>query len=680
MRFTTCFALAGGLVCAGTIMAAAWPATTTSNVNVRSGPGVRYSVVNALPAGVPVDVLSCSGAWCQTQYGYVSSRLLAQNAAPGVAGAQLYGYPAAANPGTNYRQTYAPTAAGQPMQAYAPRAYAPPAAPYIAQPAAAPYSPAQPVHQEPSSGHPGQSETMSGARTTIGTANVRSGPGTEYSVVKTLPDFTKVEVQSCANAWCQTDEGYISLYLLSRGPVQQVLSPAAQPRIPGSATRDSSNYYGNVAGQAAMGYGAVGTGQQYAPQAYGAPAYASGTNYRQNFAPTAAGQAARAYAPNIPGQASAYGNAVTTANVNVRGGPGVSYGVLGSLPAGAPVNIVSCAGAWCQTQYGYISTRLLSRGGVGTAVPQVQQIVQPVQQPVQNYARSYAPAVQTAAPAITPLARSYAPAQPQSYAAPAQNNYAAAGYSAMTVSDLNVRSGPGMGYDVLNTLPAGSAVDVASCSGSWCQTQFGYVSARHLSTGDADPARIVVRPSRVTGGNYSNAAYVDPAYAGYSNAGTSNPIYNSQGFVPGPYPADNLLLDIAAAPFVGVAAAIDQAFGGINDGGYGYGYGNNWTASWGPRYFGPGYQGPGLRGRRGPAYWGARPSYWGGRPTYWNVHPGYRTYARFGDRQGDMYWSRRNEGRRPQAASFYGGRGGVGPYGLRPSYRPLLWQPRAGIY
>ncbi|MCJ8141913.1 SH3 domain-containing protein, partial [Ancylobacter sp. A5.8] len=105
MRFTTSFALSAGLVLAGTMQAAAVPATTTANVNVRSGPGARYSVVASLPAGSSVDILGCTGSWCQTQYGYVSARLVSQGAlyaGAQPAAARAYGAPnyALASPGT----------------------------------------------------------------------------------------------------------------------------------------------------------------------------------------------------------------------------------------------------------------------------------------------------------------------------------------------------------------------------------------------------------------------------------------------------------------------------------------------------------------------------------------------------------------------------------------------------
>ena len=66
------------LVTAATAFAA--PAVATSNVNVRSGPGTGYSVVDSLRRGEPVDVQQCRGSWCYVEKrgpdGWVSANYL----------------------------------------------------------------------------------------------------------------------------------------------------------------------------------------------------------------------------------------------------------------------------------------------------------------------------------------------------------------------------------------------------------------------------------------------------------------------------------------------------------------------------------------------------------------------------------------------------------------------------
>ena len=40
------------------------PGTVTGNVNVRSGPGTNYGVVDVVTRGTQVDVQQCQGSWC----------------------------------------------------------------------------------------------------------------------------------------------------------------------------------------------------------------------------------------------------------------------------------------------------------------------------------------------------------------------------------------------------------------------------------------------------------------------------------------------------------------------------------------------------------------------------------------------------------------------------------------
>ena len=53
-----------------------------------------------------------------------------------------------------------------------------------------------------------------------------------------------------------------------------------------------------------------------------------------------------------------------------------------------------------------------------------------------------------------------------------------------TRTDLNLRTGPGLTYPVIYVIPAGSAVNVVSCGGTWCIVtwagQTGYSDGYYL--------------------------------------------------------------------------------------------------------------------------------------------------------------------------------------------------------
>ncbi|MBD8063995.1 SH3 domain-containing protein [Devosia sp. PTR5] len=66
--------------------AQAAPGTATNNVNVRSGPGTGYAVVDALRRGDRVDVQRCQGSWCYVVKpgpdGWVSANYLSAGGRP----------------------------------------------------------------------------------------------------------------------------------------------------------------------------------------------------------------------------------------------------------------------------------------------------------------------------------------------------------------------------------------------------------------------------------------------------------------------------------------------------------------------------------------------------------------------------------------------------------------------
>ena len=86
------FAVGALLLSAGAVSAA----TLTDNLNLRSGPGLRYDdVIGAVPAGSDVRVMNCVGSWCRVAWndtqGYVSRRFISR-------GGPVY----AASPTTGY--------------------------------------------------------------------------------------------------------------------------------------------------------------------------------------------------------------------------------------------------------------------------------------------------------------------------------------------------------------------------------------------------------------------------------------------------------------------------------------------------------------------------------------------------------------------------------------------------
>jgi uncharacterized protein YraI len=60
----------------------AYPATVASDLNLRAGPSTGARVIAVMPRGAVVDIIGCSGTWCEVQWrgrvGYASRNFLAE--------------------------------------------------------------------------------------------------------------------------------------------------------------------------------------------------------------------------------------------------------------------------------------------------------------------------------------------------------------------------------------------------------------------------------------------------------------------------------------------------------------------------------------------------------------------------------------------------------------------------
>ncbi|MCC6918586.1 MAG: SH3 domain-containing protein [Alphaproteobacteria bacterium] len=72
-------------------------------------------------------------------------------------------------------------------------------------------------------------------------------------------------------------------------------------------------------------------------------------------------------------------------------------------------------------------------------------------------------------------------------------------FAAVATSSVNVRSGPGTSYRVLDTLRPGEQVDIVGRSGGWCEVRKsgpdGWVSCNYLANDRYDRDRYRDRPS-----------------------------------------------------------------------------------------------------------------------------------------------------------------------------------------
>ena len=83
MKLKTLTLAASALLLSAGIASAA---TVTNDLNLRSGPGTRYGVIDTMPAGAYVNVIGCGGSWCRVDWhgrvGYASSSYLGGGRGP----------------------------------------------------------------------------------------------------------------------------------------------------------------------------------------------------------------------------------------------------------------------------------------------------------------------------------------------------------------------------------------------------------------------------------------------------------------------------------------------------------------------------------------------------------------------------------------------------------------------
>ena len=94
----------------------------------------------------------------------------------------------------------------------------------------------------------------------------------------------------------------------------------------------------------------------------------------------------------------------------------------------------------------------------------------------------------------------------------------AAAAPAVAETDLNVRSGPGVDFDVIGVIPAGAVANVRGCRGSWCRVNFGgmpgFASRDYLALGGPAVGRTVVGEGYYGGGGGYYGRY-EPGYRTY---------------------------------------------------------------------------------------------------------------------------------------------------------------------
>jgi peptidoglycan/xylan/chitin deacetylase (PgdA/CDA1 family) len=206
---------------------------------------------------------------------------------------------------------------------------------------------------------------------------------------------------------------------------------------------------------------------------------------------------------------SAAENYVTTANLNLRSGPGTGYSILAVIPKGTTVSVESISGGWGKLTYagktGYSSMTYLTlataptndlrvttanlnfRTGPGTSYSIIATIPKGTTVNVLSESGGWARFVyggRTGYSSSAYLSKTTTP--------PSETIL----YYRVTTDELNIRSGPGTTYSIVGVIPRGATVPVYSVSGSWARVMYngirGYSHTAYLAVPSSTSASRVV--------------------------------------------------------------------------------------------------------------------------------------------------------------------------------------------
>ena len=391
---------------------------TTANLNMRSGAGSTYGILLTIPKGTTLTVQSISGNFAKVSYGGKT------------------GYAS-----LDYLQDVPSTTPTVPTT---------------------PTAPTTPV-------------TGTDTRITTANLNMRSGAGTTYGILLTIPKGTTLTVQALSGSFAKVSyggkTGYVSTSYLQTvtaappvTPTVPVVPPVTAPPVTGTETRITTGNL-NMRSGAGTTYGILLTipkgttltlqsvAGTWAKVSYGGKTGYVSTDYLQAVTVTPP------VVPVTPTVPETTDKRITTGNLNMRSGAGTTYGILLTIPKGTTLTIQSVAGTWAKVSYGG------KTGYVSTDYLQVVSVTPPV-----------VPETPVTPPVVpeTPVEPETPPVVPETPKVDIRK----------TTYNLNMRSGPATTYSILLTIPSGTELTIISLEGSWAKVSYGgktgYVSVDYL--------------------------------------------------------------------------------------------------------------------------------------------------------------------------------------------------------
>ncbi|MGB4588801.1 MAG: SH3 domain-containing protein [Clostridiaceae bacterium] len=316
--------------------------------------------------------------------------------------------------------------------------------------------------------------------------NMRSGAGTGYGIILTIPKNAEVILLSNMSGWSKVTyngrTGYVSsAYLTGTAVSTPVITPIASapaPTAPSSTSVTKTNANLNMRKGAGTGYGIILT----IPKDKIVTVLSSANGWTKVTYNGSTGYVSSSYlvttqsntpvivapvTPEVPSTPSTTSVTKTNANLNMRKGAGTGYGIILTIPKDKVVTVLSSANGWTKVTYngstGYVSSSYLVTTQSSTPVVPTTPVV---------------PVVPTAPSGTITITK--------------------------TQFNLNMRKGAGTGYGIILTIPKDKEVTVLSSANGWTKVTYngstGYVSSQYLisTTTVVTPPPVVVEPPVIT--------------------------------------------------------------------------------------------------------------------------------------------------------------------------------------
>jgi len=174
-------------------------------------------------------------------------------------------------------------------------------------------------------------------KVTTANLNLRSGPGTGYSIITVMPKGAEVTVTGYSGGWAKVNYGNYSGY-------------ASNTYL--ALKSSGKTYYTTANLNLRTGPGTGYTILAVMPKGSAVTVLSTSGGWSRVTYSGKTGYASASYLSTAPPSGSSIVVRYTTADLNLRTGPGTAYPIITTMPKGSSVEILDTSSAWPKIRYG----------------------------------------------------------------------------------------------------------------------------------------------------------------------------------------------------------------------------------------------------------------------------------------------------------------------------------------